>query len=181
MLKEKKAYIIKISVLCFTFVLSRTLFWNIVSMICGENELYLVGQFMSESYFAIFSIILTRDVEYFNDFWKKNPKWDAFISKILYFWGVLLEIMFAAWFGVDVKQKSETDKIKVQEQIKAIPIEIRIFIFVAILSVIMGATIIFDIFSEEIISLIYDILDIIVSMIGLWILAINVKESEYIH
>ena len=45
----------------------------------------------------------------------------------------------------------------------------------------MGATIIFDIFSEEIISLIYDILDIIVSMIGLWILAINVKESEYIH
>lgn len=53
---KKEKYIAKILILCFVFISSIALFWDIITVILGYEKYYAVFQFSFAAYFTIFSI-----------------------------------------------------------------------------------------------------------------------------
>ena len=122
---KKENYIVKILILCFAFIPSLTLFWDVLTVIFGYEKYYSVFQFSSAAYFTIFSIFLTKDMEHFNHLWENNERFRWCIDKILHVSGV-----FIAWFprimllivgamsDADSKKEVELNKIEAQKQIE---------------------------------------------------------------
>lgn len=185
---KKENYIAKILILCFTFISSLTLFWDIVTVILGYEKYYSVFQFASAAYFTIFSIFLTKDMEHFNHLWENNEVSRMCIDKILHVSGV-----FIAWFprimllivGVmsdaDSQKEVELNKIEAQKQIEQYdnaPVAVRTILPVGTLSIVMIILVGFNVLSEQVLSWIQEVLNTLVSLVGLWFVAMNVKENE---
>ena len=71
----KETQLVKVLMLLITYIPSQPLLWKIIEAFWGEDDIYVVQQFMFASFFAILSIWLTDDINLFNGFWEKRPKW----------------------------------------------------------------------------------------------------------
>lgn len=185
---KKENYIVKILILCFTFIPSLTLFWDVLTVIFGYEKYYSVFQFASAAYFTIFSIFLTKDMEHFNQLWENNEMFRWCIDKILHISGV-----FIAWFprimllivgamsDADSQKEVELNKIEAQKQIEQYdnaPVAARTILPVGTLSIVMIILVGFNVLSEHVLSWIQEVLNTLVSLVGLWFVAMNVKDNE---
>lgn len=179
---------IKIILLIFTYIPSLTLFWKVVSTICGYGKVYSVFQFSFASYFTLFTIFLTKDIERFNLFWRKHVKGRIFFDKVLHFSAVfILEfqriplLIVEAISHDDVDKKIEISKQEIQKQINDFddtPLAARTLFPVGVLTIIMIIFVEFNLVSEQMISWIQEILNTLVSVVGLIFVVANIKEDE---
>ena len=179
---------IKIFLLIFTYIPSLTLFWKFVSIICGYDKVYSVFQFSFASYFTLFTIFLTKDIERFNLFWIKHVKGRIFFDKVLHFSAVLiLEFQRISLLIVDaishddVDKEIEISKREIQKQINDFdnaPLAARTLFPVGVLTIIMIIFVQFNLVSEQMISWIQEILNTLVSVVGVIFVIANIKEDE---
>lgn len=185
---KKENYIAKILVLSFVFIPSITLFWDIITVIFGYEKYYAVFQFLFAAYFTIFSVFLTKDMEHFNRQWENNEKFRKCTDKILHASGV-----FIAWFPRVIllfagaisdtysKKEVEINRIEAQKQIDQYdnaPVAVRTILPVGVLSLVMIILVGFNVFSEQVLHWVQEVLNTLVSLVGLWFVVMNVKENE---
>ena len=186
---NKKIGNLKTFLLIITFIPSLTLFWNIVTIVTGAKNIYLAFQFMFASYYTLFSIFLTADIFYFNEFWATHPRIFSFFKKILHLSGVFIawipSIVYLLPLAIsDCSSKKDFEEIKqlVKTQIQeydSSPIEARTLLPVGALSLIMLVLFQLSIFPETFLSFIQEVLNTIVSGIGFIFVAVNAKESTH--
>lgn len=185
---KKENYIAKILILSCVFIPSVTLFWDIITVIFGYEKYYAVFQFSFAAYFTIFSVFLTKDMEHFNRLWENNERFRKCTDKILHVSGV-----FIVWFprimlliagaisDADSKKEVEINRIEAQKQIEQYdnaPVAVRTILPVGGLSLVMVILVGFNVFSEQVLSWVQEVLNTLVSLVGLWFVVMNVKENE---
>lgn len=185
---EKENYITKILILCLVFIPSLTLFWDIITVIFGYEKFYSVFQFAFAAYFTIFSIFLTKDMEYFKQLWENNSIICKWVDKILHISGV-----FIAWFpriilliagaisDADAEIEVELNRIEARKQVTQydnMPVAARTILPVGAVSLVMLMLVGFNVLSEHVLSWIQEVLNTFVSLVGLYFVVMNVKENE---
>lgn len=167
------------------FIPSLSLFWDIVAFLFGTNEFYIVFQFASAAYYAIFLIFLTKDMDYFNHLWENNRLFNIILNGLFHISGVIIawlpRFIFAilyAFSNVDMKEAAKLDRIEAQQQIRQfdnMSVAARATLPVGVLTIIMIFIIGFNLCEEGTVSLIHDILNAGVSLVSLFFVLINVK------
>lgn len=183
---KKEKYVLKKIILFLTFVPSLTLFWDIVSAICGYKQVYTVYQFSCAAYFVLFSIFMTKDIEHFNSFWEKHVKWRIVFEKLLHFSAVIIACLPIAFMMIPLlfsKDNLEEDvkvwKQVAGEQIKEYddaPLIVRTVLLVGVLTLIMIFLTNSNILTGSTVSWIQEILNTLVSLVGLLFVIVNAKE-----
>ena len=185
MKKDSKA---KILVLIVVFIFSLKLFWDIITVIFGYSKLYAVFQFSFSAYFTIFSIVLTKDMEYFKNLWERNEKIRKLTDKILHLSGkfmvwfprIILSIVEVIFNG-DLEKEIAHNKIEAQKKIEEydnMPVAARIILPVGVLVLVMIVLVCFNVFSEQVLSWIQEVMNTLVSTVGVFVIAMNVKETK---
>ena len=185
---KKEGFRVKVLILALAFVPSLTLFWNIISLLFGDNKFYSVFQFMAGTYFTLFSIFLTKDMEYFNSWWKNNAKFRMWTDKVLHISGVI-----TAWFprtmfllvevfsNNDAKKEIELHKKEAKSQIEHydnMSVQVRTVLPVGVISLVMLILVSFNVFPDLVLDWIQEVLNSVVSVVGLIFVVMNVKENE---
>ena len=183
-----KDYRIKVIVLIFVFVLSQTLFWDIITDRYGYEKIYSIFQIMFTACFTILSIIFTKDKEHFYNRWENNEIFRKCMDKIFHVSGEII-----VWFmesalliggvvgNTDPKKECEISKSEARKQIEKydnMPVEARTILPVGAMSLVMIVLVGFNIISEQIWSWVQEVLNTIVVLVGLYFVIINVKECE---
>jgi len=185
-MKEKE--LVKVLVLLVMFIPSQPLFWGIIEVICGENDIYAVQQFMFASFFAILSIWLTDDIDIFNGIWEKRPKWRQRLDKILH--GCAIVVMafpkIAVWLLCMMDNKfNKEDYEQYRASIDAeickfenMPLILRIMFPVAIVAIVLNFLLAFHLVSLNAKVWIFEALSFVISLIGFVFVAANAVFKE---
>lgn len=188
---RENRYIIKVLILVFVFVPSHTLFWDIISIIFGYEKGYAVFQIMFAAYFTLFSIFLTKDMQHFNNIWEKNAGFHRCMEKILHVSGAFIAwfsraifILVEAFFCSDSNDELEINKIEAQKQIiqyDNMPIAARTLLPVGAISLVLIILVSFNLISEQILYLIQEVMNTMVSTVGFLFVVMNAKENEEVN
>lgn len=184
--KEKSS--VKTVVLIIAFIPSLTLFWDIVTLIKGQEKIYPVFQFMFGAYYMLFSIFLTDDIHHFNGFWQKNPHIRGVFEKVLHYsaaaisWVMHLCILMPALISMhntdkEIAECKQSATLQIEQYDNA-PLEVRTILPAGALSIVMIILVSCDILPQNVISWIQETLNTLVSVVGLWFVIINAKESK---
>lgn len=184
--KEKSS--VKTAVLIIAFIPSLTLFWNIVTVVNGPSKFYPTYQFLFATYYTLLSIFLTDDIHHFNDFWRKHPYLRCVFEKVLHYsasvisWIMHLCILIPALISVhntdtEIAECKQSAALQIK-QYDAAPLEVRAILPAGALSLVMIILVGFDILPESVVSWIQEILNTLVSVVGLWFVIINAKEKK---
>ncbi len=176
-------------ILFTTFILSQSLFWKLISLATGDNIEYAAFQFSFAIYFLLFSIFLTGDIDYFNSFWAKRNKLRRVCDKMIYysgficFWVIRIGLLVDKIFmHKDIRRELEVSKKEVAEEMRELeemPLIVRMIFPVGVLTVIM-LTIVY-IVPECVVIWIQEILNSLVSVVGLLFVVVNAKERVFME
>lgn len=182
----KENYLVKLLSLLITFLPSQTLFWKIVTVLFGENEIYITQQFLFACSFTIGSILLTEDIELFNSFWIKHPRGRIIFDKILHYSTVaFLSIPKAVMWILCIDRKNgkeEYIRYKQELQMKVeeydnMSLLIRTLFPAGLLTIIWGSLLSFNILPINAQEWISEILSFFVSVIGFIFVVANIKKD----
>lgn len=184
--KEKSS--VKTAVLIIAFIPSLTLFWNIVTVVNGHGKFYPTYQFLFATYYTLLSIFLTDDIHHFNDFWRKHPYLRCVFEKALHYsasvisWIMHLCILIPALISVhntdtEIAECKQSAALQIK-QYDAAPLEVRAILPAGALSLVMIILVGFDMLPESVVSWIQEILNTLVSVVGIWFVIINAKEKK---
>lgn len=185
---REERYKAKLMILILVYIPSLTLFWDVISLIFGDDKTYSVFQFMCATYFMFFSIFLTRDMEIFNNMWENNKMFRRIVDRILHISAVIIAwiprgimLMICAFSDVDAKSELEINKKGAREQINLydnMPVAARVLLPVGLISIVMIVLVSSNVFSDMVLSWIQEVLNTLVSLVGLFFVAMNVKEKK---
>lgn len=185
---NKEKSLVKTAVLIIAFIPSLTLFWNIVTVVNGPSKFYPAFQFLFATYYTLLSVFLTDDIHHFHNFWKKHPYLRYVFEKVLHYSAsVISGIMHLCILIPTIMSVHNTDKEIAEckqsaalqiKQYDAAPLEVRTILPAGALSLVMIILVGFDILPESVVSWIQEILNTLVSIVGLWFVIINAKESK---
>lgn len=196
MIKKNNSYFkLNIVTLIITLVLSNDLCWNVVSRIY-PCDYYIIFQFFASSFFSIFSIMMTKDIELFNNFFKNHPKIDKCVNSIihicvkliymispfvLYMINIFNDSSSNSEIEIDRKNWNE-DKKYIDEEVRKVdemPLIYKSFIVSLTLIIIWMILIMILHLPEKVIICISNVLDLIVSLMTFPFLYISVKEYSF--
>lgn len=182
----KEKHLIRVITLLITFIPSQTLFWKIVTLLFGKNEIYIAQQFLFACSFTIASILLTEDIELFNSFWERHPIGRVIFDKILHYSTVAVLAIPKAMMWIlcidDKKRKEEYECYKKELQSKICEYDnmsliIRSLFPAGLLTIIWSLFLSLNIISLTAQEWIGEILSFAVSMIGFIFVVANVKRE----
>ena len=189
---KKENYRLKVAILCFAFIPSLTLFWDIVTIIAGYRKCYMIFQFQYTASFTICSIFLTKDAEHFHSLLKNNVLVHKCVDKILhassviFVWSlkIFLIIPILMSSNADIEKEAEISKLEAKEQIEQydnMPIAARTLLPVAVATLAMAVLVYSNVCSEQIVSLIHEVLNTLIGLVGLFFVIMNVKDTDLIN
>lgn len=185
-MKEKQ--LVKVLMLLITFIPSQPLFWKIIENISGQNDIYVVQQFMFASFFALLSVWLTDDINFFNGFWEKCPKWKRGFEKILHGCTVIVMsfLKMPMWLLCvmdDNYKKEDYERYKADIDVEIckydnMPLVLRIMFPIALIAILLNFLLAFDLISLNVQEWIFEVLSFVISLIGFVFVAANAVSKK---
>lgn len=173
-------------VLGLAFVYSMDLTWELISLISAQKY-YLPLQFLCSSFYALYSLMVTKDVLISQEYWKKHPRMEKILEGILHFCTVFIVKLPVFLIGIpDVlfggKSRAvvQQEKKDTEEQIKKIddmPLTARCIMLPSFICLVWIIGQNFWTLGDDIDSWISKGLDFLVSLMGVFLLKVAVKES----